>query len=380
VCARDVVKKPGFLHVFAGLLPTPEETLLLRACLWPGESGREAWKAWQDRVGDPIPLLRDGTESLKGLLPLIFAATRGHDVVVEATLQTCLHIAALREELRTSAYRKILTQVLTGYATQRIPAIVFRGAALADTVYASPSLRHCGSIDVLINGPGSSAAVTSLLSLGFSQLGEVDGREWKEVALKHDSGLPLHLHLALFQDTYYSVSFDDLWMQSQIQAIAGVPVRVLSPTETLLQVCGEAFFSRSRESLLWVFDSWFTIHKYPDVDWERLFAAVRRSHLELPLSVTIGYLVEQLDAPIPASFVERLYAGASQTGASGRGHALSAVHEGTRARHLLMALRNGDWRARASVGWWLLPLVPRYLKSARPIHRLGRMLCRRVAA
>jgi hypothetical protein len=36
----------------AAVLPTPEQTWLLRACLLDGEAGREGWRAWHALAGD----------------------------------------------------------------------------------------------------------------------------------------------------------------------------------------------------------------------------------------------------------------------------------------------------------------------------------------
>jgi hypothetical protein len=374
--AKGLIRKLALSYALSVLLPTLEQTLLLRACLWLGERGRNAWKAWCERVGDPVELLRDGNVGLKGLMPLIFAALRGNGVMVEDMLRTCLHTATLREGLRINAYRRILNRVLSSYVEKRIPAIVVKGAALAETVYESPSLRHSGGIEILIEDIEPSCAVNPLLSLGFSQIREGVNPAWNEIKLKHDSGLPLHLQRGLFRIPYYNMPFDDLWIRSQIQPIAGVPVRILSPADNLLHICSDAFFSRSRESLLWVFDTWFLINKYSNIDWEGLLVMARRSHLELPLSVTMGYLVEKLGAPIPLSFVERLYAAASEAGAEGRVHALSIAREGVRGNYMKMIWTNGNWCARAYMIWWLLCLSPKYLRSTKPIRRIGLLLSR----
>ncbi|MGH7808186.1 MAG: nucleotidyltransferase family protein, partial [Thermodesulfobacteriota bacterium] len=162
--------KPDLHEVLSVILPTPEQTLLLRACLWPGEPGRQAWVEWCDHVRDPISLLREGNETLKGLLLVIFAALRDKGIVVEESLQTCLHTAALREELRINTYRRILSQVLSHFAEKQVGIILLTGAALADTVYESPSLRHSGEIEILVRDQELSRPVSSLIPPGFSQM------------------------------------------------------------------------------------------------------------------------------------------------------------------------------------------------------------------
>jgi hypothetical protein len=332
--------------------------------LWSGEPGRKAWEEWCERVGDTVELLRDGNEGLKELLPLISAALSRNGVVVEETLQTCLRTAALREELRISTYRRILGQVLSTYAEKRIPAIVVNGAALADTVYESPSLRHSGAIEILIRDFEPLRAVSSLLSLGFSQLNEVNSNS-AEIKLKHNSGLPLNLYRSLFPVSYYDVPLDDLWARSQTQPVAEIPTRILSPTDSLMHVCGNAFFSRSRRTLLWVFDSWFIVNKHSNFDWDRLLETARRSRLELPLSVTIGYLAEKLNAPIPLSLLERLYAAASEADAEGRAYALSIVREEVKGNYIKMLLMAGSWRACSCILSWILSSPMSHLKWLR---------------
>jgi hypothetical protein len=330
-----------------------EQTLLLRACLWSGEAGQQAWAAWCKCVGDPFELLRDGNERLKGLLPLIFASLRANEVVVEENLQTCLRTAYLREELRSKAYSRVLERVLSTYAKNQIPAILLKGAALSEMVYESPSLRHSGEIEILVENLDSLFTPSPMFPPGFQELNGEIHPELKEITLTHESGLPLHLYRSLFPISYYKLSFKDLWERGQIREIAGVPARILSPTDNLLHVCANAFSDKSRRSLLWVFDGWFIINKYTNLDWDELLETAQRSHLELPLSVTIGYLTEELNVPVPVSFLLRLYDAASKTNAEGRANALSVAREEVRGNYVRMFRMNGGWRARVYMANWI---------------------------
>ena len=363
--------RPALSEILSILMPSPEETQLLQACLWPGEPGRQAWTKWQRGVGDPVELLKNGNERLKSLLPLIYTGLRDNNIVVEESLQTCLRTGYMREELRINTYRRILSRVLSAYTEKQIPLIVLRGAALAETVYDSPS-RHSGEIEILFGDFESFRAALSSLPSGFQVSDGEIGPAIRQIKLVHESGLPLFLHLKPIPIAYYDLSFKDLWKRSQIRTIAGVPARILSPTDNLMQVCGTAFCSRSRRSLLWAFDSWLIITKYSKLDWNGLLTSARRHHLELPLSITLGYLAEELNAPIPVSFLESLHNGASKTDSEGQAYALSVALDEMRLGHLrtltAQLVSNRQWRTLAYVIRRLFLSPVNSLRRFWPIH------------
>jgi hypothetical protein len=373
---KPYTTKPALSGILSVVLPTREETLLLRACLWPGDPGRRAWEEWRRCVGNPIELLRDGNERLKALLPLIHFALQRNGVSVEEALKTCLYMSSLREELRYNAYRRILARVISFYAEKEIPAIVLRGAALADTVYESPASRHSGKIQILIGGDGSFPDENSLIPPRFRRLQEGFSRGRSVMTLKHDSGLPLHLHRRLFPATYYHIPFDRLWGRSRIRQVAGQTARTLASADNLLHVCGEAFFNRSSRSLLWVFDSLFLINRSDAIDWDELLETARDSHLELPLSVMLGYLSEKMNAPVPVPFINGLYNSASAAEARGRAYALSVAREGFKGNYVKMFIRGEDWKERFYLLIWVLYSPVSHLKWLKRNFRPGQFLSR----
>lgn len=284
--------KTALADALSAILPTPEDTLLLRACLTPKESGKLACEAWLKEHQNGFK-----KEAIKAFLPLLLRAIRKHAVKVDATFLTVLRSATVREELRTNTYKRICGDLFSALSNHKIPTIVLGGSALADTVYAHPALRHSHDIDVLIPETQFRRTGSLLTSLLFKsvKVPKVGFHHWD---FKHASGLPLQLHSRLFQLPYYTAPLAEIWSRSQGLLIAGARVRILSPEDSLLYVCGHASYSSSRHSLRWVSDAWFIIDRYPDLDWDLLFDCARRSRLDLPLSVMLRYLAETLDAPI----------------------------------------------------------------------------------
>ncbi|TMA95578.1 MAG: nucleotidyltransferase family protein [Deltaproteobacteria bacterium] len=305
---KGTEKKPAPSDA-CSILPTLEQVLLLRACLQSGQSGREAWEAWQSQRSNFHNGL-ETTEALSGLRPLLLNALRRNAVAADKTFLTYLRVAHLREEARTNIYRRICGRLLSTLRAEGIQAILLKGAALADTVYPSPVLRHCHDIDILLMDGDLQRAVRALSSQDFMPFDETPEPVIDDMKLVHRSGLPLELHSRLFRTPFYNETLAGIWTRSQEQMIADVPSRILSPADNLLHVCVDAFYCESRQSLRWVCDSWLIIDRYPNLDWNMLLDNARDGDFAQPLSIILGYLEQELNAAIPAAFLDRLYAAA----------------------------------------------------------------------
>ena len=94
------------------MVPSEEQTLLLRSALWPAEAAREALLAWQARGPHPTARLARDPGGGKLLAPLICARMRDDQALgLDARLLTYLRTALVREELRGGAYREILGEL-----------------------------------------------------------------------------------------------------------------------------------------------------------------------------------------------------------------------------------------------------------------------------
>jgi hypothetical protein len=346
------------------VLPLPEQTWLLRACLHPAESGRQAWETYLGKVGDPKKGMKRDRWGGKELAPLLLIALQHNGVVADEAVLTYLRIAYLREELRTKTYRRMLRDVLLALAAEGVPHICLKGAALADTVYEDPVLRHCHGINILLHEGDVFRAASVMPPSGFVPLADRPNLGQRPFTLIHKSGLPLHLHRRLFTSEHYNVPFEDLLARSQIESIAGVSTRILSPADTLLHVCIQACFYSGYEAPRWVSDAWHIVARYPNLDWSVLLDCALRNHLALPLSVSLSYLTKDLNAPIPKIILDRLCDTASQTDPM-RGEAtLATALAGMRLSLRSLVRMAGGWRPRALVLKWILFPSPGYLRSA----------------
>jgi len=354
--------KPALAESLSVILPGPEETLLLRTCLLSTDPARQAWDEWQRRRNKCAATFLGDDESINKLRPLIFHALRRHGITLDKDNQTYLRSAYFKEELRSKVFRRICRATLLLLRQEGIAAILLKGTALAETIYDCPVLRHCHDIDVLLQEEEEISRTASLLTvLGFHKDTKKPEPQTFRVRLLHQSRLPLELHTDLFQIPYYNRCLDEIRERSLDRLISGVPTRVLAPSDSLLHVCAHAFCSDKRESLRWVTDAWLLIDRHRDLDWDLLLECARKTRLLLPLSVTLNYLAESLDAAIPSTFLHRLFEAASRSNARQREFALSKARSSPNGSFRNLLAKAIGWRGRAFVIQWMLFPSPSYL-------------------
>ena len=256
------------------LLPTTDQTLLLRACL-DEAPGAVAWRSLRRRLGT------DGVEALltrnRRLLTLLHRADARLNLSAE--LRRRLVAVTLREKQRSSAFVANTEDVLRRLVGSGFDVLVLRGAALAELAYPEPFLRHCHDLDLLLHG------------------GPVP-----------DEDLARRASLHRFAFAHPRARADDgpLWARRKSFAVRGAEGWVMAPSDMLVHVCGQAFFSPSRHTLSWVTDAWFTLASWPHLDWELVISSAQERHLGVALALLLGYLRNELGAPVPAEVVRRL--------------------------------------------------------------------------
>jgi len=361
------------------LLPNEQQTGFLRACLWTGEEGRRAWLNWCKTLSDPRDFLRQKEFGVKGLTPLLYNNLHQNGVAIENSLLVFFRAAQIYEEIRGKAFRGICHKVLWELTRTKKRFLVVKGAALADTAFATPILRHCHDLDIVLDDPNPHQTVRLFTSLDFAVSSQNICSQWKNLILVHQQGLPVSLHRDLFSIPFYNRAQNHMWRRCQRQLIAEVPCQVLAPSDALLHVCGQAFSSGRSTLPTWVSDSWSIITRFPDLDWDHLIGCAKHSHLALPMSVMLGYLVDKLHAPVSHQVLNDLAAAVSQD-IMGQEIALSIARKAENGgfRGLLANAKN--WGSRIPIlKWMLFPSLayirwtkPQMAAWALPFHYLSR--------
>ena len=356
-----VVERPLLFDTLAVLLPTTEETYLLRTCTQTGQRGRAAWRDWREHATNVREAVTRHRRDIRSLFPLLYRTVQRNGAAVDDDTLTYLRTAYFREELRVQAYRRICGDVLTALGESGIPVIVLGGAALSETVYRDWATRHSGSLELLLEESDIPHAQNRLEASGMSRSGETTRRDTGVVRFVHASGLPIELRGDPFDSYYYRAPLAAMWTRSQAREIAGARASVLGSADMLASVLGGALCRRRQNGLQWVCDAWHVIDRCPELNWDDFIDGLRRSHLTLPGSVMLSYLAEELDARIPSPVLRQLASDASRTALPGNESAVHAARLGGSVSYGDLYRRSEGLWARAVVLKSMLLPSPKYL-------------------
>ena len=344
------------------LLPTGEETALLRACLHSGDSARDGWERWRAGRTAPPAELCTALAQWRTLLPLLERSAVRNDLDVGRDVLPYLRATTLREELRTVRYRKIVAGALTALEDAGITAFVVRGAALAATVYDAWPLRHCHDLDLLVDAEMLDTAVSALGRAGFRQAPGSPALRTDAIA-EHPSGLQIALHTRPFVIAYNDAVGDSFTRGSRHITIEGVRTRAPSPEATLVHVLGHATYSSSRRNLRWVADAWHILSRHRDLEWDDVLARIAVHRLDLPVSVLLGYLAE-FGVAVPARALMLVRERAACADPLAEDVALGGVTAATQGDVVGIWRSMRSWRGRLRLVRWAVAPTREYLRGA----------------
>lgn len=322
---------------------------------------------------DPAAL-RDALRA-GGVGPLIYAVARGRDVLPPA----------LEDELKLAYYQvarsnllrfQELGRVLRALEAAGIPALVLKGAALAEAIYENPGVRPMCDLDVLVQEGDVPPALHVLRNLGYQIIPPLTYR--CEVMLKKAGDPPqiLELHWNLFVVPYYLTRLPLSWFwETAIPAtLGGAPGLILGPEAQVLHLCGHLSLHHPSEEtarLLWLYDVAALLRAFEDrIDWPLLIDQARRCDLILAVKATLlSGILPRWPGLLPEPVVEHLRT-ASPT--PNEAQIVRQLREGygSRARRLLHELAQlPAGRARRRFLWRnLFPPLP-YMQQIYEVQR-----------
>jgi hypothetical protein len=288
-------------------LPSPQQELLLTACLFEGEDALTAWQAWRDCVNldeADVPSMR--------LLPLL--ADRLQDWGIK---DTAFH-KFRGFERRTWVHNHLLF-LAAGLALRRLSAApisvtALSGVVLATTFYATMSLRPMDEVDLFVRPADVLKALNLMADLGWREApGQFRPHTPAELAVRpfsalHDPanpGVRINLHWRLFQARFDESAEAAFREQAVRFEIDGAECLAPCAADLLLRTCVQGAMWSDVPPVQWVIDAAFLVRSRA-VDWSHLYAQTERLGVALPLIATLNYLRTVMRVPLPDSAMQRL--------------------------------------------------------------------------
>ena len=249
--------------------------------------------------------------------PLLYHHIKSHDLtgMLPAHIMTQLYTAFHANGMHNLKLYQEMGQLLKMLQANNIPAIVLKGAYLAQAVYQHRALRYMVDYDIMIQEADLSAAIEIVTALGYRPAQPV--RLESKAVLHHlppffkDNGAALlELHWTITQPNrpYTIEKVDELWTRAQPFSLAGVEALTLCPEDLLLHLSVHAAYHHLfKMGLRPLYDIAQTVaHFRTELDWDAVcqrsieWGWSRGVYLILHLSKTL------LNAAIPPHVLETL--------------------------------------------------------------------------
>lgn len=275
--------------------PTAQQELILQAALLPGEAAGAAWR----RVRASVALDRLD-ESCRSLLPLVYRniAHLG-DGNAEMALLKEQYLRTWSENLRV--YHTVLP-LLQHLEEAGIQPVVLKGLALVARFYRDPGVRPMADVDVLVSPPDVPRASAIARALGWHsrhRLTPAFRRVKHAGPFDHGAGVAVDMHWRVFEEAGAARADDDFRAAAELVAFQGARLRVLSPTDQLLHVCGHAGRWNEGPAIRWVADA-AAIARDGPIDWQRFLSQTVERQFIVRMRQMIRYLRQAFAVAIPA--------------------------------------------------------------------------------
>jgi len=201
------------------------------------------------------------------------------------------------------------------FQARGVPVIPIKGATLAVLAYGDLALRDFTDLDLLVPQSAIAEAQAVLRSQGY----ERNSPSSKRAEHQHEEG-PYHVFIKrrpisrvdlqwVMAHQHFSFQLDrpEFWHHRIPVTLGGKTVPGLAPEILMIVLCVHGS-KHAWELLKWVCDVAELLRSQPDLDWNQVFlyASNWRCRRMVYLGLSVAHLL--LDAPLPATVLERLKA------------------------------------------------------------------------
>jgi len=203
-------------------------------------------------------------------------------------------------------------RVLAALQEACVRTLIIKGAALAYTHYAHPSLRPRNDTDLLIQKREWSEATRVLQELGYKRKDELRGdiaRNQGEFE-RHDRSVRhvFDVHWQVSDRPVFAAAVDlETLLQNAIEIPALGPfARTVSPVHALLLACMHRVRHYNADLLMWLYDIHLLTEKLNEREVDEVVAAARRSKISAICDVGLRRAADRFHTQIADGLLERL--------------------------------------------------------------------------
>ena len=285
-----------------GCWPSPDQRLLLQACLLEDESLAQAsFLKWSERTD--LFFLEDGLGTLLMLLPDRLA--RWHiDGYDDRRLRGIVRYYWVRHQM----FRRDLRIVAGQLQAAGIDILLLKGAALNLRIYPK-STRLMSDLDIVVPRHQIEKAVSALVAGGWnSMFRSVESLPSVTHGCHFKRGdTELDLHWDFFHGRPLTAEQQSrIWSESDTAEVDGIPVRTLSPECQTLHTCEHGLRYNETPPLRWIADTFFILKNAGEIDWQRLRIHANEFGLVEPVVRTLEYLQQWLGVSLPPGAVDMM--------------------------------------------------------------------------
>jgi hypothetical protein len=188
-------------------------------------------------------------------------------------------------------------------AAAGVDAMPFKGPTLATLLYASLSLRQYQDLDILVHPGSVESSRQALMAIGYLPVLEYseDQRDSVKLSGHHEQFVnaadetTIELHWTLNNRSLTHDSFEHQWWENrQTVSIGGAAMRTLGPEQLILYLCmhgGKHSWAR----LSWLCDFQRALRKFPDADWNRIWALAAENGAARMVRIGLALVDELFD-------------------------------------------------------------------------------------
>ena len=244
-----------------------------------------------------------------GMTSIVWRSLSLHAKRVPAEVLALLRTRYLTNSARNLYLANELLNVLDLLESNGVPAIAFKGPALAAAAYGEPGLREFSDLDILVQPSTFIRARQTLIEHGYrprcSDQRALESAVFQcfEDAFVADDGVAvLDVHWRIVPRYLSFPDSESLWARARRAELQGRYVNTLAAEDLLLFLCVHGA-KHGWPLLSWICDLAGLIHRNDSLDWPVLFSRAESVRNRRPLLLGLRLAHDLMGAVIPSEFL-----------------------------------------------------------------------------